>query len=362
MGFKIDVIKKILFDPQRKSLWQVYQDLKWIKTKSPFWVKSTGYYFEYLMYKKDAGKLEDYLPDGVWKAFINNTPYYKYTRKHPQFNGYHPILDDKKKFKELAIEKEIAVPTYLGSIKEATTLCIAKSNEEISLADENTVKEILSKWIEKENAIFVKRVDGMLGLAIYKVDSWEAFKKIKFEKKEYLIEGKIRQIEYLNQVNPNCATSLRLVTILKEGVPYILGSYYRTGIGNNHIDHTTSGGVMVPYDIFSNKLAKYGYQGWSFGGKSLARHPNTGFEFEDKPLPYPEKVIELAKRAALAVPDQHFIGWDISFTEDGPVILEGNTNPSLVGLQIAFRGLLNNALFKELYQKYMNPDGTPRKV
>ncbi len=361
MGFKIDAIKKILFDTDRKSLWQIYRDIKWIKNQSPFWAKSTGYYFVCLMYKKDAGRLEDYLPDGVWKAFIYNSPYYKHTRLHPDYKGHHPILNDKKKFKELTIEKGIDAPTYLGSIKDGV-LTLAGSKSEINLNDESAVKAILNQWIEKEEAIFIKRVDGMLGMAIYKVDSWESFLEIKFQKKEYLIEGKIKQIKSLDEVNPNCATSLRLVTILKEGEPFILGSYYRTGIGDNYIDHTTSGGVMVPYDIFQNKLTRIGYQGWEFGGKSFTRHPNTGFEFADKPLPYPEKVIALAKRAALAVPDQTFIGWDIAFTEDGPVVMEGNDNPSLLGLQVAFRGLLNNPHFKELFQKYMNPDGTPRKA
>src|SRR5699024_7825707 len=151
------------------------------------------------------------------------------------------------------------------------------------------------------------------------------------------------------------------ITVLKNGEPFILGSYYRTGFGDSTVDNASAGGIMVPYDIHHNKLNGLGYKKWVFGGKSYKKHPNTGYEFKDKPLPYPDKVIDLVKRAALALPDKELVGWDIAYTDHGPLLMEGNDNPALISQQITYKGFLSNPHFKRLYKEYFNTDGTLKK-
>ena len=40
-----------------------------------------------------------------------------------------------------------------------------------------------------------------------------------------------------------------------------------------------------------------------------------------------KEAVEIAKEAALVVPQIRYIGWDICVTPNGPAIIEGNTYP-----------------------------------
>jgi len=346
---KSQIIRKILFDQHRKSLWQIYKDIKWIKNKSPFKDKSIKFYFECLAYKKDAGKLENYLPTSVYLRFKNDTPIC-------QYHGKHPILGDKTKFKEFALKNNLPVAKHLGYIKNGF-LKTVNTQELIDLNKQEEIKKLVNNWLNEHKVIFIKESDTWSGLGVKKVSNWESFSKINFKKeKNYLIEEKITQKESLNKINPNCVIGLRVITVLKDNNPIIMGCHLRTGYGNSFLD--TDKGLNVRYNIYENKLDKLGHQRWVKGGKSYNKQPFTNFKFENQPLPYPDKIIELVKYAASLFPDQRLIGWDIAFTEQGPLIVEGNDSPAIVGMQMSFKGLLSNLYFRELYEEYFNENGT----
>lgn len=346
---KIKILSKILFDKHRKSLWQIYKDIKWFKNKSPFKDKSLDFYFECLVYKKNAGKLEHYLPKSVYLSFKNNTPVCKH-------HGKHPILGDKVAFKEFAMKNNLMSAKYLGYIKKGI-LTIADTQEHINISYESRVKSTVENWINENKTLFVKESNTWMGGGVTKIDNWEQFSKMTFKNNEsYLIEAKIFQSETLNKINPNCVLGLRVYTLLKDNIPIVLASHLRTGYKTSYID--TTKGINVRYDIVKNKLEQLGHQSWKFGGKSYSKHPFTAYEFNNQPLPYPDKVIELCKKAATLFPDQRLIGWDIAYTDQGAVIIEGNDSPDIQSMQITFKGLLSNLYFRELYEEYFNENGT----
>lgn len=221
----------------------------------------------------------------------------------------------------------------------------------------NNSKRLINSWTNKK-AIFIKRVDSQQGKDVFKINNFLDFKDLTLdEDAEYIIEEEIKQTELFNKINRECVLSLRVITLNYGGDIKILGAFLRVGFGNNKVDNTTSGGIFVRYDFFENKLDKVGYRRWRFGGKTYFKHPNTGFIFENKPLPYPEKVMELVDNVAKAVSDKDLIGWDIAYSDKGPLLIEGNDNPALIGQQINYRGFLNNPWFKNLYKEYFNTDG-----
>lgn len=39
------------------------------------------------------------------------------------------------------------------------------------------------------------------------------------------------------------------------------------------------------------------------------------------------KALELVKEASKLVPEMRYVGWDVSFTPNGPILVEGNEYP-----------------------------------
>ena len=60
------------------------------------------------------------------------------------------------------------------------------------------------------------------------------------------------------------------------------------------------------------------------GLEEIHHHPETGNAFADLVLPDWSDAKALALRAHRAIPGLDAIGWDMAFTERGPLLLEGN--------------------------------------
>ena len=56
-------------------------------------------------------------------------------------------------------------------------------------------------------------------------------------------------------------------------------------------------------------------------------HPQTGAKIKGFKFPDWDKAIAMCKEAAKVVPQMGYIGWDVCFTPDGPVFVEGNEFP-----------------------------------
>lgn len=120
------------------------------------------------------------------------------------------------------------------------------------------------------------------------------------------------------------------------------------GVGKAHIDNEESGGLFINYNLKKLRLDKKAYCYFGHGGKTYLKHPNTNFIFENTELPYPEQIFKNVKKAAQLFPNSKIIGWDIAFTSEGPVIIEGNGKPDLLSLEILSKGLKNHAFFKKV--------------
>ena len=125
----------------------------------------------------------------------------------------------------------------------------------------------------------------------------------------------------------------------------------RMGVNKSHNDNVSTGGIFTGYYIENNKLGEVALDKW---GTSFYNHPDTHFIFKNQSLPYPNKVILLVTKVAKMFPNTCIIGWDVAYTPEGPVIIEGNTVPCPVGMQIALRGLRNNKIYNDIYREFYN--------
>ncbi|MCQ2312226.1 MAG: hypothetical protein MJZ84_02095 [Paludibacteraceae bacterium] len=143
----------------------------------------------------------------------------------------------------------------------------------------------------------------------------------------YIIQDLVEQHDVINAIYDKSINTLRLITIYNKRNDCVipLSGVLRIGANGNVVDNWAKGGLAVGVDLNTGKLNKYGLYKHGCGTKTDC-HPNSGVKFEDVTLPYFQEAIEQAKRLHYGLKGIKVIGWDIAFTKDGPMFIEGNDN------------------------------------
>lgn len=190
-------------------------------------------------------------------------------------------------------------------------------------------KEEVLEFMKKHQTFMLKPIDGGCGKGIEKIDTTkyssldEVYDYIKNLERSYELEEVIIQNEELNKIYPGSINTVRVVTILKDGVAHIICAYFRIGNGK-FVDNFNSGGMVAPVDektgivkdraIDKNKVL-------------YENHPVTGNPIKGFKFPYWNEAMEMCKEAAQIVPEMGYVGWDVGFTPDGPLFVEANEFP-----------------------------------
>lgn len=332
----MSILYNFTFDPDRKNLYTIYKDLSHLKKKR-FAKKS---YFTNLMYKKSAGNIDDYVDKKTYDRIKYN--YYRLDKKHP-------VLEEK-----IIFQKHLQKHNIRGTVVLAELIYGKLLLDGEEYINEEEIISKLMKLAYLHNSIFIKPTDGQGGAGALKVNKGDRINiKSFFDSKKYIVEKTLVQHEELNKVFPHSMNALRVITFRINDKIVIPNCIFRMGTGNSYVDNASSGGIFAAYDIASNKLGSTSYQFFKNGAKSYKKHPVSNFVFKDAPLPFNKETIELVTTAAESFKKIESIGWDIGFTEDGPVIIEGNDKPHIVMMQITSLGLLNNDVYKEVFKEYL---------
>lgn len=78
------------------------------------------------------------------------------------------------------------------------------------------------------------------------------------------------------------------------------------------------------------------------------RHPITGVQVTGRVLPFWREVMDLAAAAHRQVPQRVLVGWDIAITEEGPMLIEGNSMPDTIFPQRIYRRPIGRMRLGEL--------------
>lgn len=208
-------------------------------------------------------------------------------------------------------------------------------------------KEDVMAFIKRHSVFMAKPIDGGCGLGIEKIktDNYESLEEVykyitregtKFELEELLI-----QHPDISNIYPDSINTVRVVTIVttKEGksiltipkeerknvelVPHIICTYFRIGNGK-YVDNFNSGGMVAPVDENIGIVSQVAID----KKKNVYDvHPKTGIQIKGFKFPYWDKVLEMCKEASKIVPEMGYVGWDVCFTPNGPVLVEGNEFP-----------------------------------
>lgn len=111
------------------------------------------------------------------------------------------------------------------------------------------------------------------------------------------------------------------------GDPEVVAGAFRIGLRGNATDNLHRGGVAVAIDVTTGRLGGAMRPDPATMIMPLQRHPDTGVAFEGFQLPRWAEATALAVRAHALLSHIAVVGWDVAFTPDGPVIVEGNFSP-----------------------------------
>jgi hypothetical protein len=138
----------------------------------------------------------------------------------------------------------------------------------------------------------------------------------------FLIERRVFNIGETAKMNPHCLNTFRIVMIRSlDGQWHIPVHLLKLGSGNMCVDNISRGGIMVFLDdrgIATQALGNHFTQ-------NITHHPDSGMPIIGFQAEGFKEVLALAHEASRKFVMFGTIGWDIAFTPEGPMIIEGNT-------------------------------------
>lgn len=151
-----------------------------------------------------------------------------------------------------------------------------------------------------------------------------------------LVQRRLLNHPDLADLSTGALTTARMMTVLNEKGEYeCTHAVFRTAIKRTSpVDNFHAGGIAAPVDMHFGELGPAiggglrGVPGFSDLGRSET-HPLTGARVAGRRLPFWRDAVELVKQAHAIFPGLAVVGWDVGFTREGPVIIEGNSAPDL---------------------------------
>lgn len=144
-----------------------------------------------------------------------------------------------------------------------------------------------------------------------------------------VVERYISQAPDYAAFNSSSVNTVRvLARKMASGEKRIIGAFLRIGRKGSLVDNGEAGGIIVPIDLATGRFhvgmstQKYGVY--------YEKHPDSGVTLKGALLPRFQEAIECTKAALDVFPRINFAGSDIAFTENGPVVLEMNVEPSYI--------------------------------
>ena len=146
-----------------------------------------------------------------------------------------------------------------------------------------------------------------------------------------LVQERVRPHHRLTRFTAGALPTVRVTTCLGEsGDPEVVSGVFRMAIGTNRtVDNLHAGGIASGVQLDDGRLSSASNLGMSAKLGWLDRHPDTRAPITGQRLPLWPETKSLAIQAHRAFADRVLVGWDISITDNGPIVVEGNSSPDL---------------------------------
>ena len=194
----------------------------------------------------------------------------------------------------------------------------------------NSSKGSVLAFMKKHQNFMAKPVIGTCGKGIEKINTKdyssldEIYTYLTKEGMNYELEEVIKQNKLVSNIYPDAINTVRIVTIVDDdGTTHIICAYFRIGNGK-HVDNFNSGGMVAPVNEETGEVIDKAID----KNKNLYEyHPKTKAVIKGFVFPEWSKALKMVKQASKIVPNMRYIGWDVCFSTNGPILVEGNEYP-----------------------------------
>ncbi len=145
-----------------------------------------------------------------------------------------------------------------------------------------------------------------------------------------IIEERVVQNPWMSGLSPLGLADIRVILCRDEPVMSMTRIPTKASNGKANLHQ---GAIGVGIDIATGRTVHAIH-----GDRPITAHPDTGAPITGLSIPHWEKVMDVSRKIARAVPLK-YLGVDIALTEDGVVVLEINVRPGLQIQNANLRGL-----------------------
>jgi hypothetical protein len=264
-------------------------------------------------------------------------------------SAHHDLIDNKLRFHAHATAAGLPVAEMLA------TISAARPDDRFA----NLTSEVqLAAWLTEHAVadVFLRPIEGLMGRGTLSLGEriggearWRSLPRgeaidvsgiwahCQRQRRHggMIIERRLRPHPRLAQVLPNVLHTARVITYL-EPEPAIVDAVLRMGSGKAAADNMHAGGIVVPIDLASGEC---GQATMLVDGlpRIVDHHPLTGQQIAGMIVPDWEEGLALARWAARAFDMQKSLGWDIGFSDGGPMLVEGNWRYDVGLMQVGRR-------------------------
>lgn len=172
-----------------------------------------------------------------------------------------------------------------------------------------------------------------------------------YGKDGYLIQPRLRPAPKLAAVCGQRTGTVRVLTILDEGVAKIIRACWKIPGGVNSADnYWRDGNLLADVNVESGAVGKP-ITGKGLTYRELDDHPDTGTRITGMTIPNWQAIRQTALLGAEVMKDFGLVGWDMASNEDGPVIVEMNETPDFTLPQMAGRRGIYDADFADFVKR-----------
>lgn len=202
--------------------------------------------------------------------------------------------------------------------------------------------EEFRKVFSDSSRIIYKPKNGAYGrgVCVFSIDKDnidEVYKKI-INFPVGIVEEYVVQHSELLRLSPNSVNTLRIVTVSSNDFPVtkdgkhvdVAYATLRIGDGNAVVDNFHSGGMCANVDLKTGELIT---DASDDACNIYINHPATGVKIKGFVIPYFKEALDMVNEAIIKNNIEGYLGWDVAITNDGPLLIEINTNPGVVLLQ-----------------------------
>ena len=212
-----------------------------------------------------------------------------------------------------------------------------------------------------KNKIVYKPLTGTGGKGVkvydYTLDTLESVYHELASSAPGLIEEFLHQHKEMSHYSLQAVNTIRVVTVMtkknfkgiEKNQVHFLYAGFRMASGEKYVDNLHNGGIIADIDLETGMVKT---DGQDFSNHVFVRHPDTGYPIKGFHIPFFEEMKEMIKKAGSDF--EALLGWDVAITESGPVIIELNSSPGAVILQIPY--VMQRIGMRQAVAKYLEAE------